>query len=308
MSRIRSVKPEWMEDEGLLRAGTDARVLSVCLILLSDDYGRGRYIPEVMAAQCFPFESRETSRVFREAFEKLSAMGFAGVYEVRGQRYFQIFNWAKHQRVDKPGKPHVPEPLDDSRESSREPRETLASDPDPDPDLDPEREASRAPPKIDHWVDGLLEQTIRVGFQRRYEQAVQSIPNQSQVSKMSAAVSKWVAQTARLRNLPEDAIMRQLLDGFFASDSARDKGFPPSFLAANPLEYFEPRKKTGPDPKAQHSQLSKLEAELAQLKATRRALDKSDPEYDVKVYEADRDINAAQERRDSARRKLDATG
>lgn len=168
--------------------------------------------------------------------------------------------------------------------------------------------AESAPPARDHWADGMFEQSIRSGFQQRYENAVQSIPNQSQVAKMSATVAKWVAQTARLRNQPEDVIMRQLVDGFFASDSAREKGFPPSFLAANPLEYFEPRKKSGPDAKVQQSTLAKLEDELAQLKTRKRELDKSDPEYDVRLYEFNRDINAAQERRDSAKRKLDATG
>lgn len=143
MSRIRTVKPEWMQDEGLLRASSDARVLSVCLILLADDYGRGRYIPEVMAGQCFPFpgESRESSRVFREAFSTLSAMGFLMVYEVRGQRYFEICNWSRHQKVDKPGKPHVPPPLDNTRESYRDAREELA--PDHDLDHDQEREIAR---------------------------------------------------------------------------------------------------------------------------------------------------------------------
>lgn len=129
--RIRSIKPEWLEDEALLRAGLGARVLSVALILLADDYGRGRCIDAVLAGQVFPFEP-EPSRVFRESLASLSDMGFVRVYEVRGQRYFAISNWSKHQKVDKPGKPHVPVPLDNTRESSRESRESLETDPDLD--------------------------------------------------------------------------------------------------------------------------------------------------------------------------------
>jgi hypothetical protein len=135
VSRIRTVKPEWMEDEQLLRSGSDARVLSICLILLADDYGRGRFIPEVMASQCFPF-TRESSRVFSEALAILSDVGFVTVYEVRSQRYFEIPNWDRHQKVDKPGKPRVPAPLDDSRESSRDILESLAPDHDHDHDHD----------------------------------------------------------------------------------------------------------------------------------------------------------------------------
>lgn len=125
--RIRSIKPDWLEDERLLRAGSDARVLSVALILMSDDYGRGRLIPEVMCAEVFPFEEK-SSRVFRESLARLSDVGFVGVYDVRGQRYFAIRNWTKHQKVDKPGKPQVPEPLDGFATLSRDSRETLEPD------------------------------------------------------------------------------------------------------------------------------------------------------------------------------------
>jgi hypothetical protein len=126
------VKPEWLDDEQLLRAGSDARVLSIALLLLADDYGRGRLIPERDAPRIFPFEP-EPSRVFREAFAKLSAMGFVVRYLVRSQTYFAIVNWVKHQKVDKPGKPHVPAPLESIEELSRESRESLGPDQDQRP-------------------------------------------------------------------------------------------------------------------------------------------------------------------------------
>jgi hypothetical protein len=129
MGRIRTVKPEWLEDELLLRAGLGARVLSVSLLLIADDYGRGRFIEPVLAAQVFPFET-DPSRAFHESFMRLSQMGFVGVYEVRGQRYFEIRNWEKHQRVMHPGKPHVPAPLSPVPFVSGNPHETLTLDPD----------------------------------------------------------------------------------------------------------------------------------------------------------------------------------
>ncbi len=153
--RIRTIKPEWLEDEGLLRAGSDARVLSVALILIADDYGRGRCIPEVLAGQVFPFDA-EPSRACREALARLSRMGFVELYEVRGQQYYGIRNWSKHQRVDKPSNPRVPAPSESNSkglDGSRDPRETLASPsgdpretlaPDPDPDPDPEGRGPRA--------------------------------------------------------------------------------------------------------------------------------------------------------------------
>lgn len=145
MSRIRTVKPEWLDDERLLTAGSDARVLSIALIILSDDHGRGRLTLST-PSRVFP----ETPENFREAFARLSGW-YVEEYAVRGQRYFQIINWKKHQKVDKPGKPQVPPPetsqIGDSRELSRESRETpenfretLAPDLDQDRDQYPDQE------------------------------------------------------------------------------------------------------------------------------------------------------------------------
>lgn len=141
MSRIRSVKPEWLDDERLLTAGSDARVLSISLIILSDDYGRGRLTLST-PSRVFP----ETPENFREAFARLSGW-YVEEYTVRGQRYFQILNWKKHQKVDKPGKPQVPPPEtstniespetpENFRETPENFRETLAPDLDQDQDLD----------------------------------------------------------------------------------------------------------------------------------------------------------------------------
>lgn len=132
--RIRTIKPEWRTDRRLNEAGIAARVLSVCLITMSDDHGRGHFREGVLAMECFEHEP-DPSRTFREAFAKLSGW-FLAVYEVRGERYWQITNWHSHQRVDKPRESRLPAPSDpdavaektcDSVE--REPiRETVAND------------------------------------------------------------------------------------------------------------------------------------------------------------------------------------
>ena len=147
MSRIRSIKPEWLEDERLITAGSDARVASIALIILADDYGRGR-LTVATAARIFP----ETPENFREAFARLSGW-FVEEYHVRGQGYFRIVNWDKHQKVDKPGKPHVPPPetacistIENHPEAPENFRESLA------PDLricgpkDPDREGNAGEP------------------------------------------------------------------------------------------------------------------------------------------------------------------
>jgi hypothetical protein len=136
--RIRSVKPEWLEDERMSTASDEARVLSVALILLADDYGRGRGSEHYMFAQVWGglANPREGLARVSRAMRELVAMRFVEVYEVDAQRYYQIRTWGRHQKVDHPGKPRVPAPLENPRESSRDSRETLAKVPEtlaPDP-------------------------------------------------------------------------------------------------------------------------------------------------------------------------------
>ena len=113
--RIRSIKPEWLEDEKLAAASDEARLLSIGLLLIADDYGRGRAHPSFIASQVWAYsrESREglgnLARASR-AIAELAGLGFVKIYDVAGQRYFAVINWAKHQRVDHAGKPRVPGP------------------------------------------------------------------------------------------------------------------------------------------------------------------------------------------------------
>jgi hypothetical protein len=129
--RIRSIKPEWLEDELLLRAPLTARVLSVALLLLADDYGRGRAHRTSLAARVFPpSEDSSTSLVrsaeqLQEGLSYLAGVRFVSLYEVEGQSYFAIRNWTKHQRVHHPGKPLVPPPPESLPRLSRMSPESL---------------------------------------------------------------------------------------------------------------------------------------------------------------------------------------
>jgi hypothetical protein len=141
--RIRTVKPEWLEDELLAAASDEARVLSVGLILLADDYGNGRASIATIAAEVWRYalerddgaNAPEVLAKASRAFRELLAIGFIGTWTEAGQRYFTIRNWARHQRVDKPGKPLVPKPrpdfwahvYDGKTEDSGKPREVVAT-------------------------------------------------------------------------------------------------------------------------------------------------------------------------------------
>lgn len=152
--RIRTIKPEWLEDEELAAASDEARVLSVALILMSDDHGRGRASIATIAAETWRYalerndgaDAPEVLAKASRALRELVDMGFVRLYSVRAQRYFEIHNWKKHQKVDKPSAPRVPAPEEQETSEKSHIRETLATHSrvssdtlatDLDPDLDP---------------------------------------------------------------------------------------------------------------------------------------------------------------------------
>lgn len=147
MSRIRSVKPEWLEDERLALASSDARVLSIALILIADDYGNGRAHPRLLAGRVFPGLGAD---VAERALQELVDLRFAELYDESRQTYFHIRNWSKHQRIDNAGAPRVPrepspegEPADAARGGSRNfaaARGGSRLDQDQDQDQDPDHD------------------------------------------------------------------------------------------------------------------------------------------------------------------------
>lgn len=139
--RIRSIKPEILEDERSAALSSDAWRLWVSMWLLADDHGRLRGALTWLEGQVFwAAKPRES---LAKLLESLETARLIVRYEHTGQRYIEIRNWAKHQRVDHPGKPRIPAPelapvvsiqlvnsdsSRESRESLGNPSESLAPD------------------------------------------------------------------------------------------------------------------------------------------------------------------------------------
>ena len=136
--RIRSIKPELLEDVTTAGLSSDAFRLFIGCILAADDYGRLRSEPEQLYGLVFwkiPPLARP-SRDPRESLEvllrELQDARLLVPYVRDGQRYSQIRTWSKHQKVDHPGKSRIPAPSEEEMGTlarpSRDPRETLAPD------------------------------------------------------------------------------------------------------------------------------------------------------------------------------------
>lgn len=123
--RIRTIKPELLEDA--VTAGLSDRAFRVFIacIVLADDYGGLRFEPGWLKAQIF-WAHDVSPDDFERSLLELSPL--IRTYEVSGQRYALIRNWSKHQKVSHPGKPRIPSPPETLEKPSGEPPETLVPD------------------------------------------------------------------------------------------------------------------------------------------------------------------------------------
>lgn len=108
--RIRTIKPELLEDDVTASLSHEAWRLFVSLLIIADDYGNFRANPKYLEGQAF--WARESGASVSRIILELVESGLLTTYTVRGQQYGAIAGWSKHQRVDKPGRPRVPGPQD----------------------------------------------------------------------------------------------------------------------------------------------------------------------------------------------------
>lgn len=103
--RIRSIKPEILDDEEVSSLSDEAWRLWVSLWLLADDAGNSRAGDRYLASLVWQDSSR--SPRIAEVLRELRKARRIEVYENGGERFANIRNWAKHQRIDNAGKPRV---------------------------------------------------------------------------------------------------------------------------------------------------------------------------------------------------------
>jgi hypothetical protein len=141
MPRIRTIKPEFWQDEKLSLLDPLTRLVFLGLISLADDKGRVLDNLKYIDGQIFP----NTDDTSRDSLEILARLSRVLRYRVAsGQSVIQITNWSEHQRVDHPSQhvlpgpdvavvvqPKVPQRVESPDDAalahdSRDPRDSLA--------------------------------------------------------------------------------------------------------------------------------------------------------------------------------------
>lgn len=107
MGRIRSIKPDFPQSESMGRVSRDARLLFLQLFTLVDDAGRTRAASRLLASLLYPFD-QDAHDLIDEWMNELNHEECILLYEAEGNRYLQITNWLKHQKIEKPSKSKIP--------------------------------------------------------------------------------------------------------------------------------------------------------------------------------------------------------
>lgn len=109
MARIRTIKPEFWQDEKLSRLPYGARLLFIGLWNIADDVGRLRGNPLFVAAQTFPYD---TAPPIEQWLQLLHSGGFIERYVNDGESFIVVVNFLKHQQISKPTPSRIPAPDD----------------------------------------------------------------------------------------------------------------------------------------------------------------------------------------------------
>lgn len=105
MARIRVLNPEFWLDEEIATVSPHARLLYMGLWGICDDnYATFPNKPKWLKIQVFPFEEVDIPRLLDE----LSSIGKIVSFKSKGEDFWWIKNFLKHQRIDRPSKPKYP--------------------------------------------------------------------------------------------------------------------------------------------------------------------------------------------------------
>jgi hypothetical protein len=128
MARIRTIKPEFPQSETIGSLSRDARLLFIQLWTFVDDAGRARASSRVLASVLYPFDddAKELIDLWLAELVNNDCLFF---YEHDGNRYLQITNWLKHQKIDRPSASRIPSPDTGIRETLASVHRTLDAGP-----------------------------------------------------------------------------------------------------------------------------------------------------------------------------------
>jgi len=101
VARNRMIRSTFWVDEKIGRLSYPERLTFIGLWTFADDNGVGRAHPAAMKGNIFPYDKISTVR-FEKFLQHLAEEKLIYLYEVDKQRYYQVVNFLKHQKINRP--------------------------------------------------------------------------------------------------------------------------------------------------------------------------------------------------------------
>lgn len=119
MARIRTIKPEFWEDETVGKLSRDARLLFIACFNLADDKGRLRWSPAYVRSSAFMFDDDLTLADVEKLMTELTDLNLVRAYTAGkgGQWLAVVVNFLKHQVINRPSPSQLPPPPSDDPEA-----------------------------------------------------------------------------------------------------------------------------------------------------------------------------------------------
>jgi hypothetical protein len=110
MPRNRMLKKDFFGDPKVGNLPLGCRLLFQSLWIFADDTGHGIADARLLKAQCFPYDPEITPDQVQSWLDLLSQTDMVRQYQIAGQKYFEVVNFAKHQIINRPSGFAYPKP------------------------------------------------------------------------------------------------------------------------------------------------------------------------------------------------------
>ena len=112
MPRIRTIKPDFWEDDVIGLLSRDARLLFIATWNLADDEGRLRWSAPYLKASAFMYDDDIDNAVVERLMTELEGLELVRPYRAgkAQQPFATVTNFARHQKINRPSASKLPDP------------------------------------------------------------------------------------------------------------------------------------------------------------------------------------------------------
>lgn len=110
MARIRSIRPEFWDDELMGKISRDARLLYIATWNMADDEGRLRWSAAYLKANAFMYDLDLDLPAVTKLMKELAGAGRILPYQTCGQWYGHIAHFKEYQKPNRPLPSKIPAP------------------------------------------------------------------------------------------------------------------------------------------------------------------------------------------------------